>query len=37
MGSVVGICEVMFLWIVENSVAVAGLVMLMSVEAVVTV
>ena len=37
MGSVAGICEVMFLWIVENSVVVAGPVMLMIVEVVVTV
>ena len=37
MGSVAGICEVIFFWILENSVAVAGLVMLMSEDVVVTV
>ena len=37
MGSVACICDVMFLWTVENSIVVAGLVMLMMVEVVVTV
>ena len=37
MGSVAGICEVRFLWTVENSVVVTGLVMLMREEVVVTV
>ena len=37
IGSAAGMCEVISFWIVENSVAVAGLVMLMSEDVVVTV